>query len=112
MVETSAEGGFQGTNNIDCLTMPVMWLAWNQKACAYLIWVERPHNSGHKEESLFKGIHEYLLLLCAQFAVPEYEHTLTSCTYGNTFSAAINKDNFTGAISPRAFWRGRSTITD
>ncbi|MGB0217163.1 MAG: glutamine amidotransferase-related protein, partial [Alteromonas oceani] len=30
------------------------------------------------------------------FAVPVYEHTLASCEYGQTFSAAIRHNNFFG----------------
>jgi glutamine amidotransferase len=30
------------------------------------------------------------------FAIPEYEYTLATCDYGQTFSAAIQRDNFFG----------------
>ncbi|MEC8786027.1 MAG: imidazole glycerol phosphate synthase subunit HisH, partial [Pseudomonadota bacterium] len=96
MVETSAEGGFQGTGNIDCLNlMPGHVARMESKG------VRLPHMGwntvSHKEESLFKGIpQDTYFYFVHSFAVPEYEHTLASCTYGNTFSAAINKDNFYG----------------
>ena len=55
MVETSAEGGFQGTGNIDCLNlMPGHVARMESKG------VRLPHMGwntvSHKEESLFKGI--------------------------------------------------------
>tara|TARA_B100000282_G_C31579029_1_gene420212 strand:+ start:51 stop:680 length:630 start_codon:yes stop_codon:yes gene_type:complete len=96
MVETSAEGGFQGAGNIDCLNlMPGHVARMESKG------VRLPHMGwntvAHKEESLFKGIpQDTYFYFVHSFAVPEYEHTLASCTYGNTFSAAINKDNFYG----------------
>ncbi|APD90401.1 imidazole glycerol phosphate synthase subunit HisH [Alteromonas mediterranea] len=96
MVETSAEGGFQGAGNIDCLNlMPGHVARMESKG------VRLPHMGwntvAHKEESLFKGIpQDTYFYFVHSFAVPEYEHTLASCTYGNTFSAAINKNNFYG----------------
>jgi len=96
MVETSAEGGFQGTGNIDCLNlMPGHVARMESKG------VRLPHMGwntvSHKEESLFKGIpQDTYFYFVHSFAVPEYEHTLASCTYGKTFSAAINKNNFYG----------------
>lgn len=100
MVETSAEGGFQGTGNIDCLNlMPGHVARMESKGVRlpHMGWNTVSHNSGHKEESLFKGIpQDTYFYFVHSFAVPEYEHTLASCTYGNTFSAAINKDNFYG----------------
>ena len=96
MVETSAEGGFQGAGNIDCLNlMPGHVARMESKG------VRLPHMGwntvAHKEESLFKGIpQDTYFYFVHSFAVPEYEHTLASCTYGNKFSAAINKDNFYG----------------
>ena len=96
MVETSAEGGFQGAGNIDCLTlMPGHVARMESKG------VRLPHMGwntvAHKEESLFKGIpQDTYFYFVHSFAVPEYEHTLASCTYGKTFSAAINKNNFYG----------------
>ena len=96
MVETSAEGGFQGTGNIDCLNlMPGHVARMESKG------VRLPHMGWntvtHNNESLFKGIpQDTYFYFVHSFAVPEYEHTLASCTYGNAFSAAINKDNFYG----------------
>ena len=96
MVETSAEGGFQGAGNIDCLNlMPGHVARMESKG------VRLPHMGwntvAHKEESLFKGIpQDTYFYFVHSFAVPEYEHTLASCTYGKTFSAAINKNNFYG----------------
>ena len=96
MVEASAEGGFQGAGNIDCLNlMPGHVARMESKG------VRLPHMGwntvAHKEESLFKGIpQDTYFYFVHSFAVPEYEHTLASCTYGNAFSAAINKDNFYG----------------
>ena len=96
MVEASAEGGFQGTGNIDCLNlMPGHVARMESKG------VRLPHMGwntvAHKEESLFKGIpQDTYFYFVHSFAVPEYEHTLASCTYGKTFSAAINKNNFYG----------------
>ncbi|WP_371195547.1 imidazole glycerol phosphate synthase subunit HisH [Glaciecola sp. SC05] len=50
-----------------------------------------------QDNPLFKGIddgtHFYFV---HSFAVDLYEHTLASCDYGQTFSAAIHKDNFFG----------------
>ena len=44
-----------------------------------------------------KGIpHDAYVYVVHSFAVAEYAQTLASCNYGNTFSAAINKDNFFG----------------
>ncbi len=99
MVETSAEGGFQGAGNIDCLNlMPGHVARMESKG------VRLPHMGwntvAHKEESLFKGIpQDTYFYFVHSFAVPEYEHTLASCTYGKTFSAAINKTTFTGCNS-------------
>ncbi|WP_334059360.1 imidazole glycerol phosphate synthase subunit HisH [Alteromonas sp. S005] len=96
MVESSAEGGFQSTGNIGCLNlMPGHVARMESKG------VRLPHMGwntvAHKEESLFKGIpQDTYFYFVHSFAVPEYEHTLASCTYGNVFSAAINKDNFYG----------------
>ncbi|QDG35437.1 imidazole glycerol phosphate synthase subunit HisH [Alteromonas mediterranea] len=96
MVETSAEGGFQGAGDIDCLNlMPGHVARMESKG------VRLPHMGwntvAHKEESLFKGIpQDTYFYFVHSFAVPEYEHTLASCTYGKTFSAAINKNNFYG----------------
>ena len=96
MVETSAEGGFQGAGNIDCLNlMPGHVARMESKG------VRLPHMGwntvAHKEESLFKGIpQDTYFYFVHSFAVPEYEHTLASCTYGKTFSAAIKKNNFYG----------------
>ena len=96
MVETSAEGGFQGAGNIACLNlMPGHVARMESKG------VRLPHMGwntvAHKEESLFKGIpQDTYFYFVHSFAVPEYEHTLASCTYGKTFSAAINKNNFYG----------------
>ena len=96
MVETSAEGGFQGAGNIDCLNlMPGHVARMESKG------VRLPHMGwntvAHKEESLLKGIpQDTYFYFVHSFAVPEYEHTLASCTYGKTFSAAINKNNFYG----------------
>jgi glutamine amidotransferase len=51
----------------------------------------------HKNDGLFKGIPQNTYFYFVHsFAIPEYEHTLARCTYGNTFSAAINKNNFYG----------------
>ena len=100
MVETSAEGGFQGTANIDCLNlMPGHVARMEAKGVRlpHMGWNTVSHNSSHNNESLFKGIpQDTYFYFVHSFAVPEYEHTLASCTYGNTFSAAINKDNFYG----------------
>jgi imidazole glycerol phosphate synthase, glutamine amidotransferase subunit len=100
MVETSAEGGFQGTGNIDGLNLRPGQVARMESKGGRLPHMGGntvSHNSGHKEESLFKGIpQETYFYFVHSFAVPEYEHTLASCTYGNAFSAAINKDNFYG----------------
>tara|TARA_A200000113_G_scaffold54943_1_gene45957 strand:+ start:913 stop:1554 length:642 start_codon:yes stop_codon:yes gene_type:complete len=100
MVETSAEGGFQGTANIDCLNlMPghVARIEAKGVRLPHMGWNTVSHNSSHNNESLFKGIpQDTYFYFVHSFAVPEYEHTLASCTYGNTFSAAINKDNFYG----------------
>ena len=96
VVETSAEGGFQGTGNIDCLNlMPGHVARMESKG------VRLPHMGwntvSHNNESLFEGIpQDTYFYFVHSFAVPEYAHTLASCTYGNTFSAAINKDNFYG----------------
>ena len=100
MVESSAEGGFQGTGNIECLNlMPGHVARMESKGVRlpHMGWNTVSHNSEHKEESLFKGIpQDTYFYFVHSFAVPEYEHTLASCTYGNTFSAAINKNNFYG----------------
>ena len=100
MVETSAEGGFQGTANIDCLNlMPghVARIEAKGVRLPHMGWNTVSHNSSHNNESLFKGIpQDTYFYFVHSFAVPEYEHTLASCTYGNAFSAAINKDNFYG----------------
>jgi len=100
MVETSAEGGFQGTGNIDCLNlMPGHVARMESKGVRlpHMGWNTVSHNSSHNNESLFKAIRQdTYFYFVHSFAVPEYEHTLASCTYGNAFSAAINKDNFYG----------------
>lgn len=53
--------------------------------------------SATSDNPLFAGIgtntHFYFV---HSFAVDLYEHTLASCEYGQTFSAAIHKDNFFG----------------
>jgi glutamine amidotransferase len=96
MVDTSAEGGFKGTGNIPCLSlMPghVARMEANGVRLPHMGW----NTVTHKNESLFSGIpQETYFYFVHSFAVPEYTHTLASCTYGNTFSAAINKDNFYG----------------
>mgnify|MGYP001329620588 CR=1 FL=1 len=96
MVETSAEGGFQGTEDIGCLSlMPghVARMEANGLRLPHMGW----NTVTHSNESLFKGIpQDTYFYFVHSFAVPEYEHTLASCTYGNAFSAAINKNNFYG----------------
>lgn len=100
MVETSAEGGFQGTGNIDCLNlMPGHVARMESKGVRlpHMGWNTVSHNSSHNNDSLFKGIpQDTYFYFVHSFAVPEYEHTLARCAYGNAFSAAINKDNFYG----------------
>ena len=59
MVKTSAEGGFQGTGNIECLNlMPGHVARMESKGVRlpHMGWNTVSHNSEHKEESLFKGI--------------------------------------------------------
>lgn len=96
MVETSAEGGFQGTEDIGCLSlMPghVARMEANGLRLPHMGW----NTVTHSNESLFKGIpQDTYFYFVHSFAVPEYEHTLASCKYGNAFSAAINKNNFYG----------------
>ena len=64
--------------------------------------VKVPHmgwNQLHHDEhvSLFDGIaqdaHFYFV---HSFYVPANDHSIAHCTYGQTFSAAVTKDNFTG----------------
>ena len=96
MVETSAEGGFQGTEDIGWLSlMPghVARMEANGLRLPHMGW----NTVTHSNESLFKGIpQDTYFYFVHSFAVAEYEHTLASCTYGNAFSAAINKNNFYG----------------
>lgn len=50
-----------------------------------------------RDNPLFAGIDDgTYFYFVHSFAVTEYEHTLATCEYGQTFSAAINKDNFFG----------------
>lgn len=64
------------------LVLPHM--GWNQ------IKVEQnsPLFEGIKDDSFFYFVHS--------FCAPQSEFTLASCDYGQTFSAAIGKDNFHG----------------
>lgn len=49
------------------------------------------------DSPLFDGIPEgTYFYFVHSFAVPEYKHTLASCHYGQTFSAAIEHNNFFG----------------
>ncbi|MBR9793374.1 MAG: imidazole glycerol phosphate synthase subunit HisH [Gammaproteobacteria bacterium] len=49
------------------------------------------------DSPLFKGLEEgTYFYFVHSFAVPVYEHTLASCEYGQTFSAAIRHNNFFG----------------
>ena len=93
MVETSAEGGFQGTKTR--LFEP------NARSCGSHGIKRRALTSWVGTQSLIKKVY-----LRASHKMPTFTlctvlpflntSTLASCTYGNTFTAAINKDNFTG----------------
>ena len=94
MVQTSAESS-QG-NPVPCLSlMPgqVTRMQTNGLRLPHMGW----NTVTHKDNLLFNGIpQDTYFYFVHSFAVAEYEHTLASCTYGQTFSAAINKDNFFG----------------
>lgn len=50
-----------------------------------------------QDSALFQGIPAgTYFYFVHSFAVPEYEHTLASCEYGQRFSAAIQHNNFYG----------------
>jgi glutamine amidotransferase len=93
MVDSSAENK-QG--DIPCLSlMPghVARMQANGLRLPHMGW----NTVTHKNDGLFKGIPQNTYFYFVHsFAIPEYEHTLARCTYGNTFSAAINKNNFYG----------------
>ena len=59
-------------------------MGWN----AVHVVRDHPVFDGIEDESEFYFVHS--------FAVPVYEHTLASCEYGQTFSAAIRHNNFFG----------------
>ncbi|NDV91967.1 imidazole glycerol phosphate synthase subunit HisH [Alteromonas sp. 345S023] len=93
MVASSAESK-QG--DIPCLSlMPghVARMQANGLRLPHMGW----NTVTHKNDDLFKGIpQDTYFYFVHSFAVPEYAHTLASCTYGSEFSAAINKNNFYG----------------
>lgn len=93
MVASSAESK-QG--DIPCLSlMPghVARMQANGLRLPHMGW----NTVTHGDDSLFSGIpQDTYFYFVHSFAVPEYEHTLASCTYGTAFSAAINKNNFYG----------------
>ena len=93
MVQSSSESS-QG--DIDCLAlMPghVARMQANGLRLPHMGW----NTVTYKDNPLFNGIpQDTYFYFVHSFAIPVYEHTLASCTYGNAFSAAINKDNFFG----------------
>ena len=91
MVETSAEGGFQGAGNIDCLNlMPGHVARMESKG------VRLPHMGwntvAHKEESLFKGIPQdtYFYFVHSYVFLPDKkENSLAKTIYGECFTSVV-----------------------
>ena len=94
MVESSAESR---DGNVKCLgLMPgrVERLKAGDLRLPHMGWntvkaqSDSPLFTGIPDDTYFYFVHS--------FAVPVYEHTLASCEYGQTFSAAIRHNNFFG----------------
>ena len=94
MVEESEEGVSGNTPCLGLIPGKVRRMEVGDKRLPHMGWnTVTPVG----DNPLFKGIPDgTYFYFVHSFAVAEYEHTLASCDYGLTFSAALNKDNFYG----------------
>ena len=94
MVEQSDEAT---TGTIDCLKLlpgHVKRMQAGELRLPHMGWnTIRPVGDSPLFKELGEGTYFYFV---HSFAVPVYEHTLASCEYGQTFSAAIQHNNFFG----------------
>ena len=94
MVEESEEGINGNTPCLGLIPGKVCRMEVGEKRLPHMGW-NTVTSVG--ENPLFKGIPDgTYFYFVHSFAVAKYEHTLASCDYGLTFSAALNKDNFFG----------------
>ncbi|KPM33348.1 Imidazole glycerol phosphate synthase amidotransferase subunit [Croceitalea dokdonensis DOKDO 023] len=88
MCNSSKEGNTKGLGifNVDVVkfkaAVKVPQIGWNR--------IE------NLEGELFKGLQEDYIYLVHSFYAPKSNETIATCTYGEAYSAALQKDNFYG----------------
>jgi glutamine amidotransferase len=85
------------TNNVECLDLIPTNITRMQVGDLVLPHMGWNQVKVEKDSPLFVGIDDdTFFYFVHSFCAPISEHTLVSCEYGQTFSAAIAKDNFYG----------------